>query len=440
LDFKHDFTKKGENLELQANYSNNKEDENTRYDYTVFNPNSSKTNTNIIDGETNSAQINLDYTNPLSETAKLELGAESRIQNTKSDFRDIATPDLTHNYFDFNRNIHAFYTNYSKQWKKWSSQIGVRLEHYSISAEFERNQTSPVFYDKQEVSDKIFSVYPSAFLTYTLSDKNSFNFNYSRRVDRPSIGQISPIREWTTPLMESKGNPELQPQFTNSFEVNYTRTTKLGAITTGVFYRQINDEISRVVFNDPNDSTRRILSYDNFDNNNAYGVEVSANLKLVKWWSVNASADAYFKTVKGTVQNAITDEFEDGQVNVISFNTRVNNSFTATKDLRFQLFGMYRGRDLGLQFERSPMYKADLGATYNILKGKGTVTARMNDIFDTMHFSFDGSNPYRQNGSFYWESQSVYIGFNFMFGGGKNKAIQRKQRDANETQGGGGMM
>jgi outer membrane receptor protein involved in Fe transport len=440
LDFKHDFTKKGENLEFQANYSNNKEDENTRYDNTIFNPTSSKTNTNIIDGETNSTQINLDYTNPLSETAKLELGAESRIQNTKSDFRDISSSKMANNNFDFSRNIHAFYTNYSKQWKKWSSQVGVRLEHYSISAEFERNQTSPVFYDKQEVSDKIFSVYPSAFLTYALSDKNSFNFNYSRRVDRPSIGQISPIREWTTPLMESKGNPELQPQFTNSFEVNYTRTTKLGAITTGVFYRQISDEISRVVFNDPNNSTRRILSYDNFDNNNAYGVEVSANLKLVKWWSVNASADAYFKTVKGTVQNAITDEFEDGQVNVISFNTRINNTFTATKDLRFQLFGMYRGRDLSLQFERSAMYKADLGATYNILKGKGTITARVNDIFDTMHFSFDGSNPYRQNGSFYWESQSVYVGFNFMFGGGKNKAMQRKQRDDNETQGGGGMM
>jgi outer membrane receptor protein involved in Fe transport len=439
LDFKHDFTKKGENLELQVNYSNSKEDENTRYNNTVFNPTTSSTNTNLIDGETNSIQINLDYANPLSETAKLELGAESRIQNTKSDFRDVSSSKMANNNFDFNRDIHAFYTNYSKQWKKWSSQIGVRLEYYSIDAEFERNETNPIFYNKDNVSDEIFSVYPSAFLTYTLSDKNSFNFNYSRRVDRPSIGQISPIREWTTPLMESRGNPELQPQFTNSFEVNYTRTTKLGSITTGVFYRQINDEISRVIFNDPNNSTRRILSYDNFENNDAYGVEVSANLKFAKWWSVNASADAYFKTVKGTVQNAITNEFEDGQVDVTSFNARINNTFTATKDLRFQLFGMYRGRDLGLQFERSPMYKADLGATYTILKGKGTITARMNDIFDTMHFSFDGSNPYRQHGSFYWESQSFYIGFNYIFGGGKNKAIQRKQRDKNETQGGGGM-
>lgn len=439
MDFKHDFKKKGENLEFQANYSHSTDDENTRYDNTVFTPTTTATNTNFVDGKTNSFQFNVDYTNPLSETAKLELGAESRIQDTKSDFKDVSASNTTHNNFDFNRNINAVYTNYSKQWKKWSSQIGVRLENYEIEADFERNETNPAFNSNEKVTDNIFSFYPSAFLTYTASEKNSFNFNYSRRVDRPSIGQISPIREWTTPLMESRGNPELRPQFTNSFEVNYTRNTKIGSITSGVFYRQINDEISRVVFNDPDDSTRRILSYDNFDDNNAFGVEVSANLKFNKWWSVNASSDAYFKTVKGTVQNAITDEFETGEVDVTSFNARINNSFTVTKDLRLQLFGMYRGRDLSLQFERSAMYKADFGASYNVLKGKGTITARFNDVFDTMHFSFDGSNPYRQHGSFYWESQSVYVGFNLMFGGGKNKAMQRKQRDANETQGGGGM-
>ncbi|RTY93376.1 TonB-dependent receptor domain-containing protein [Flavobacterium sp. GT3R68] len=437
MDFKHDFKKKGENLELQANFSHSKEDENTRYDNTIFTPTTTSTNTNIVDGKTNSFQFNLDYTNPLSETAKLELGAESRIQNTKSDFQDIAPSNMTHNYFDFNRNIHAAYTNYSKQWNKWSAQIGVRLENYAIEADFEKNETNPMFNSNEKVTDNIFSFYPSAFLTYTASEKNSFNFNYSRRVDRPSIGQISPIREWTTSLMESRGNPSLKPQFTNSFEVNYTRTSALGSITAGVFYRQINDEISRVIFNDPNDPNRRILSYDNFDDNNAFGVETSANLKFTKWWSANTSVDAYFKTVKGTVQNATTDEFETGEIDVTSFNARINNTFTATKNLRFQLFGMYRGRDLSLQFERKAMYKADFGATYNVLKGKGTITARMNDVFDTMNFSFDGSNPYRQHGAFYWESQSVYVGFNLMFGGGKNKAMQRKDRDANETQGGG---
>lgn len=438
--FKHDFEKKDENFELQLNYSHTIDDENTKYNETVFNPTQSFDRRNLVNGTTDYFQLNADYVNPISETLKLELGVETRIQNSGNRFNDI-NPSFSsaNNTFDFGRNIYSAYTNVSKQIGKWSGQLGVRLEYFDLDANFAINETNPAFSDTQNISDDLFTIYPSAFLTYSANENNSFNFNYSRRVDRPSIGQISPIREWTTPLMESRGNPELDPQFTNSFEVNYTRNTKLGSITSGVFYRNISDEISRTVYNDPNNINRNILSYDNFDNNNAYGIESSANLKFSKWWSVNASADIYFKTAKGTIQNATTNMLENAEVDVTTFNTRINNSFTATKDLRFQLFGMYRGRDRGLQYDRKAMYKMDFGATYNVLKGKGTVTVRYNDVFENMRFAFDGKIPYRQVGAFYWESQTFYIGFNYVFGGGKNRALARKQRDANETQGVGGM-
>ena len=438
--YKHDFEKKDENLELQVNYSHTENDENTFYDETIFNPTESFERRNILKGTTDYFQFNADYVNPLTESTKLELGVETRIQNSSNGFNDI-NPSFTsaNNTFDFGRNIHSLYGNIGKQLGKWSGQMGLRMEYFDLEANFGINETNPTFSDNQKVTDDIFTVYPSAFLTYTANDKNSFNFNYSRRVDRPSIGQISPIREWTTPLLESRGNPELTPQFTNSFEVNYTRTTKIGAVTSGIFYRRISDEISRVVFNDPNNPNRNILSYDNFDSNDAFGIETSGNLKFSKWWSVNASADMYFRTVKGTVQNANTNALENAETDVTTFNVRVNNSFTATKDLRFQLFGMYRGKDRTLQFDREEMYRIDFGTTYNVLKGKGTITARFNDMFETMRFAFDGNIPYRQSGAFFWESQTVYLGFNYMFGGGKNRALARKQRDANETSGGGGM-
>ena len=438
--YKHDFEKKDENLELQVNYSHTENDENTFYDETIFNPTESFERRNIVKGTTDYFQFNADYVNPLTESTKLELGVETRIQNSSNGFNDI-NPSFTsaNNTFDFGRNIHSLYGNIGKQLGKWSGQMGLRLEYFDLEANFGINETNPTLSDSQKVTDDIFTVYPSAFLTYTANDKNSFNFNYSRRVDRPSIGQISPIREWTTPLLESRGNPELTPQFTNSFEVNYTRTTKIGAVTSGIFYRRISDEISRVVFNDPNNPNRNILSYDNFDSNDAFGIETSGNLKFSKWWSVNASADMYFRTVKGTVQNANTNALENAETDVTTFNVRVNNSFTATKDLRFQLFGMYRGKDRTLQFDREEMYRIDFGTTYNVLKGKGTITARFNDMFETMRFAFDGNIPYRQSGAFFWESQTVYLGFNYMFGGGKNRALARKQRDANETSGGGGM-
>lgn len=439
LVFKHDFDKKGENIEFQVNYSNTNNTENTNYIDTVFSPTVVSNSQNRINTETDYTQFNIDYTNPLSETTKLELGYESRLQNTMSNFDNIRQTSSAENNFDFDRNIHAVYTNYSKKWNKWSAQLGLRAEIYDLKANFESISTITSENIQKSVTDDIFSVYPSAFLNYTPNDKNSFNLNYSRRVDRPSIGQINPIREWTTPTMESRGNPDLVPQFTNSFELNYTRTMKLGTVTTGVFYRRINDEISRVTYVDPNDENRRIMSFDNFKDNNAYGIEASANLKFSKWWAANLSADTYFKTVRGIVQNGITGEYESKEIDANTFNARMNNTFTANKKLRFQLFGMYRGRDINLQGERKAMYKADIGATYNIFKGKGTLTMRYNDIFKNMHFAFDGNIPYRQYGAFYWESRTFYVGLNYNFGVGKNKALQRKQRDQNETQNSGGM-
>jgi outer membrane receptor protein involved in Fe transport len=452
--FKHDFDKKGENLEIQANFSNTKSPELSNYTLVTTNPTSDndRLTLNDVNRDTDYLQLNVDYVNPISETLKLELGAESRIQKIGNTFfEDIEV--LNSNYskttnsgFDFNRNISSAYATIGKQWNKWSGQFGLRLEYNDISGDF-RNITESTddtedLNENKKLEDKLFTVYPSAFLTYKPNDKDAFNFNVSRRVDRPSVGQLSPIREWTTPTVESRGNPNLQPQFTNSFEANYTRTMKLGSLTFGAFYRLIYDEISRISYYEEDDINKeqRILSFDNFKDNNSFGFELSTNLKLAKWWSVNASTDAYFKTVRGTVQNANTLEKEFAEADVIAFNARMNHNFTATKNLRFTLFGMYRGRDLSLQFERLPMYKMDLGASYTILKGKGTITTRLNDMFNTMHFEFDGNIPFKQKGAFYWESRALYVGFNYNFGGGKNRALQRKQRDANETQGGGGGM
>jgi outer membrane receptor protein involved in Fe transport len=435
FDFKHKFKKEGENIELEANYNRNKTAENS-----IFNTitNTSFSAINDITSLNNNTKINLDYTNPITKNAKLETGLETRLENTTNNFNLNAAYNSD---FYYERKIHSAYATYGKQWDKWGYQVGARFENYTADAQFNavdandqngNGNTTEII--NASFHDKINTLYPSGYVSYKLSDKNSFNFNYSRRVDRPSIGQVNPIREWSTPTVSSVGNPNLRPQFTNSLELNFTHKTKIGSISTVVFYRMINDEITRLVSVDPTDSNRNLLSYANFSNNKSFGAEISSNLDFTKWWSANIGTDIYFKTIRGLIEQ----QFVEKKISI--FNARINNTFKATKNLRFQLFGMYRGQEQGLQFLRKTMAKTDLGASYNILKGQGTISARVSDIFNTMNFSFDGTLPYKQEGAFYWESRSVYLGFNYRFGGGKNAALQRKQRDKNETQGGGGMM
>jgi len=306
-------------------------------------------------------------------------------------------------------------------------QLGTRFEQYNVDADFQSNGSVSPY------TESIFSMYPSAFVTFNPSDKNQFQVSYSRRVDRPSISQVNPIREWSTPLLTSIGNPNLLPQFTNSFEVNYTRQIKGGSITVGTFFRKVNDEISTLLYADPDDitGTKQIKTDTNFDGNNRYGFEASGSYKIASWWRTNTSLDFYSQKLNGVVSGTQTEVTNN------AFNARISNSFTATKNLRFQLFAMYRGARENLQFQVDPMWMINLGASYKVLKGKGTINFRVNDIFEGMKFRFKTTQPFTQAGQFNWESRTAHIGFNYRFGGGKNKAKKRRNRDKNEKQGGG---
>ncbi|RUT78281.1 TonB-dependent receptor domain-containing protein [Ancylomarina longa] len=446
MDYKIDFEKEGHSLEFEATYSESDSPEDAT-NTELLNPIDLTSNySDDIKNDYTNSLFNVDYTNPLSENTKLELGLELRINNTdnskKTNQHDFVYDDMgnripngdwyetvlkPNSAFTYDRNIYSGYVNLNQKIDNFSMQLGARIEQYEVDGEFMKGD------ENAKYSDSRFTVYPSVFFTYNPSDKNQLQLSYSRRVDRPSIRQVNPIREWSTPLISSFGNPELNPQFTNSFEFNYTKGLEKGSATVGVFYRRVNDNISRVLNKDPLDVEKVELSYYNTDSNDRYGLELSANYRFFKWWSMNASSDLYIQKETG-VSNG-----ENLEITNSSFNVRASNSFTVNKKLRFQLFAMYRGGGKDLQFKVDPMWMINTGASYRVLKGKGTFTFRVNDIFKGMKFKFDSKVPYNQTGEFHWESRTAYLGFSYRFGSGKNKAKRRKNRDKHETQGGGFM-
>ena len=434
LAFKHLTKKEGETLDLEINHSIYSGDQLANFRTTFNNPSipTSAYSDDISEKRENST-INLDYVNPLNEKSKLEMGAETRIVRTQNNYTT-NNSSLSNSNYDYDLDIHSAYVTFGQKFKKIGYQLGARFESYKVNAKL-NNVTA--------FKDDYITLYPSASMTYSLSEKDQFQMSYSRRVDRPSLGQTKPIREFSTPRVTSIGNPELQPQFTNSVELNYTKTVSKGSITTGVFVRTINNEINRVLYPDPQNQDKQIMSYDNFDTNTAYGFEASLNYKINSWWDIQPAVDFSSITQKGLVSmfNTTTNSFDfvTKEVNASAFNARFNSNFKATKSLRFLLFGFYRSGVDGVQFNGKEMYKIDAGGRYSFLKDKATLSVRFNDIFDTMKAGFYGDNPYPQTGQFTWESQSVFVGFNYMFGTGKNKSLQRKQRDSNTKEGGGGL-
>ena len=447
LNYKIDFEKERHNLEFEVTYSktDNPEDAINRdftrssndIDYKLLNY------TNEIENYRNNTLINIDYTNPVSKNGKLELGIEYR--TNKTDNNNISTQDeynsdgslspYKNSSFNYDRKILSSYLNYDHNFGKLTMQIGTRIEQLNVDADFYRTKENQV----KPYTDNQLNIYPSAFFTYSPSEKNQWQVSYSRRVDRPSIQQVNPIREWSTPIITSIGNPILTPQFTNSFELNYTRQIKNGSLTVGTFYRRINDVISRITYRDILDPNNRgqILSFTNFDDTSSYGLEFSANYKVNNWWRINSSMDFYSQKQFGiTDLNNPNASRIDIQNEV--FNARISNSFKASKNLKLQLFALYKGPSEDIQWKVESMWMVNTGASLTVLKGKGTVNFRVNDIFKGMKFAFNSSSPFVQNGKFNWESQTAYLGFNYRFGNGKNKAKRRRLRDDNTKQNSGG--
>lgn len=441
LAYKHKFAKEGHTLDFEANYNDSESTQKVDYntvtgsDVVLFNDALKDTRENIT--------VNLDYVNPLSEKSTLELGAEARVIGTDNTYLTtnpgVTNPQLQNASYTYDMDIYSAYATFGQKFGKFAYQLGARLESYKVKADFNKGQIG--------FEDDYITVYPSAYLSYSLNEKNMLQLSYGRRVDRPSIEQTRALREFSTPLITSLGNPELEPQFTNSVEFNYTKMFGQGSsLTAGVFYRFINNEINRIFY--PDDTTPatqdQIMSFGNFGHNRAYGFEVSANYRIAKWWDVQPAIDFSAISQEGVISVLAPGSDTDytmipKTVDVNAFNARLNSNFRVNNRLSFLLFGFYRGKVNSVQANSLAMYKIDSGARYTLLDNRMSLSLRFNDMFNMMSYRFDANNPFPQHGEFQWESHTVYFGLNYMFGSGKNKAMQRKYRDDNTKQGGGGM-
>ena len=195
FNYKLDFDDEGHNIELEVDYN--------IYDGDLLTDNRFNIQPNFFEDnatDRNRTTINLDYVNPLSDEAKLELGLQARLFNNDieylSDARlrdEFGVPFASLINFDYSRDIYSAYATYGKKLDKWSYQVGLRAETVDVNADaVQLNLDENTSIDIPFEND-YFQVYPSAFVTYTPSEKNSYQFSYSRRVDRPGVGQVNPL-------------------------------------------------------------------------------------------------------------------------------------------------------------------------------------------------------------------------------------------------------
>ncbi|CAL2103314.1 TonB-dependent receptor [Tenacibaculum sp. 190130A14a] len=433
IDYVYNFDDTGQNLELELNYSINKNPEHT-VNSEITNPTTKEYNyTNDIEDTKKLWLFNIDYTKPI-ESGSIEFGLEYRKQNfynriiTDQEAPSTNTSNIQpigNTSLNYDRDIYSGYISYTQEFNQLAIQIGLRAEQFKLDALFLNTQQGT-----SSITDQIFSLYPSASINYHISSKDELQLAYSRRVDRPSAYQLTPIQEWASPLTIAKGNINITPQFTNSIELNYTKTINKGYLSIGTFYRRTNDKIGRILQRDMANSELLISSFTNYDFADSYGFEISGSYKLQKWWTIRPSFETYIQDSQGVLNS----HFEMIKNTIIK--GRISNSFKVSKKLSFQLSTIHRGKSQNVQYTIQPYTMVNIAGKLKILNGKGNITLRGTDIFNNVNFDYSSTNPFQQKGKYILEYDSIFLGFSYNFGSGKNKRKSRKYRDSNESQGG----
>ncbi|WP_313530276.1 outer membrane beta-barrel family protein [Sphingobacterium multivorum] len=404
-------------LDLVDHYSKMDQQLNTNYtkaDGTPLNQPSSRRGDIPSDNKVYVAK--LDYTLPLSQGYKLETGWKASHVRTDNDlYYDTLqngqyVPDLTtSNHFIYKETIQAGYINLSKSWNKISAQVGFRGEHTHTLG----NQITL----HEQFEKSYFKLFPSAFLTYTLNEKNKLQTSYSYRVQRPSFWDLNPFRVYTDPFSYSEGNAQLNPAYEHSLELGYTFVSKY--IFT-LNYAKRTNVVNEIIGTDPANPYITYERPENIGSYRNYGLSIIAPTQLTAWWAATHFANYY--------RNEYDIPQEDGLIsrkgNTLTLNSQ--NTFKLPKDWSIELGGSYvSGLTIGLSQIKS-YGQIYTGIQKNILNKRASVKLVVNDILRTNNRRYETvSSTIRLVGKSNPDSRTAILSFNYRFGGLSDLNSQR---------------
>lgn len=357
-------------------------------------------------------RFDTDYERPLGKNGRLEAGMRFNFDWMDNDYTieeqqngNWVVPDgnlgVSDNFTYF-ENVNAAYTTLSGETGKFTYQAGVRAENTRIQTELDRTG---------EGSDQNYlNLFPSLFLSYTLNEKNSFQISYSRRIDRPWSRMLLPFTEISDTRNRRIGNPELKPEFGNSFELGYLRYWDTGSVLSSVYYRHRTEVIERVSTIDQQGitTTRPI----NLASEDSWGVEFSADQELFNNMQLSGSLNIFQSDREGEYR----DQIYQSSTGRVTGRLRIRYRFLDSWN--FQSFINYRSSQQTTQGREDGSMFVGSGISREFLNRRATLSLNVRDLFNSRQYDGEIINPNSYTDSNYqWSTRSFRLNFRYSFGG-----------------------
>lgn len=358
----------------------------------------------------------LDYIKPFTDKITLESGAQYVVNPVSNDFAVsdwidqawVENPNLT-NVFQFDQRVLGVYSTGAYEGDRWGVKLGLRAENTDLNT---------VLVNTNEVNERNYTnLFPSAHTSYKLNEFVSFQAGYSRRIRRPRLWDLNPFFNLRNNFNIRTGNPNLMPEFTDSYELNSIFVLEGLSLNVGAYHRYTTDVIQRVsTFDDGVTFT----TPENVGTDRTTGAEMNAKYTPARWLVLNADANYnYFNRV---------GEFEG---NSFDFNaSRWSSELTAKLklpwDIDLEVSGQYRSPYQTFQGMVSQNRWMDLGIRKKILKGRGIFNIGVRDVFASRIEITETDQP-----DFYvysWGQRGRFLTFGFSYGFGKGEAMEYSGR------------
>lgn len=448
------FKKDGHKLTFNFSNSNNKDiDDSIITDQIIDNPASKFQEFTTSFRRDVSQLVQTDYVLPIKENSQFEMGYKGqfkvlttnyKVGKIENDGSFITNPNYS-NILEYKEKINAVYTQFGSKINKISYLLGVRFEDSNIDI----NLLSANNFNTKKYNN----FFPSAFFTYELSDDTNLSFNYSKRISRPSSRFLNPFSNYSSNVNIFQGNPDLNPSFTDVYELAYMTKIEKATITSSIYYnystsvfqfiRRPNGDVVETEVDGKTIETPVILTTPiNLANENRYGFEFNLNYTPFKWWKLNNNFNLYKSVITGDFTYTDINDIKVTQNfgrTALSWFTRLSSKISLPYKIDWQTNAMYFGPKNSPQGRYLGMFIASIAFSKDILKDKATLSLNASDLFNSGKRRFKTYIPgvIDSYSEMQYRQRQINLSFTYRFNKKKVENEKRGRQQNNENGEGG---
>ena len=379
--------------------------------------------------------LQTDYVLPIGENSQFELGYRGSFRDKTTDYiveilnedtNDFEVSTDLSNVLIYKEDINAVYTQYGSKLNKFSFLLGLRLESTRITID----QPTSGDYTKKKYTE----LFPTINLNYELNDKENFTLGYSRRLRRPRSYFLNPFPSRSSVTSVFKGNPDLDPSYSNIFDLGYLNRFGKITLSTSIYYQHATDVINFISFATGetvlvNGQEVSVIQRSpiNLSTNDRYGYELNITYSPNKKWRVNGDFNFYNSITKGDYRGVNFDSES------FSWRARISNKYTFPGKIDWQTTLSYRGPRENSQSKSNGVFSANMAFSKDLFKENASIAFNVSDLFNSRKRKTETlTNTYESYSEFQWRERSFNLSFTYRFNQKKKRTRNREDFNGGE--------